>query len=310
MFDSNNLSTTADPHRAASAMVVVGTDGTEGANLAVRWAAETAARRGRGLLITHGLDLSAVPSALHGHGVALPSLLDEFRARGMRLVAAAQQLAHDIAPAVTITTEVSEANPAELLVRHSRTAHMVVLGVTPGVGPLRHLGSTLLAVVPHGRGAVVVVRAADPAQPPRIGGPVVVGIDGGVVGEAIIGAAFAEAADRDADLVAVHAWSDLDFAEFAGYDFLDIPDENIATAETALLTERLAGWQEKYPDLRVTREVYPSDAWTHLMEWSEKAQLVVVGSRGRGGFRSLLFDSTSNSLVEHAFCPVMVVHPD
>ncbi|MFX0577869.1 universal stress protein [Nocardia nepalensis] len=312
MSDRNSPSdpSTTDPHRVPSAMVVVGADGTEGADLAVRWAARTAARRGRGLLITHGLDLGAVPAALHGHAVALSSLMDEFRARGTRLVAAARHLAHEVAPELTITTEVSDANPAELLVRHSSTAHLMVLGATPGVGSLRHLGSTLLAVVAHGRGAVVVARAGDPAQPPRSDGPVVVGIDGSLAGEAAVGMAFAEAAERDTDLVAVHAWSDLDFAEFAGYDFLDIPDEDIAAAETVLLTERLADWQEKFPDVPVTREVYQSDARTHLMEWSKKAQLVVVGSRGRGGFRGLLFGSTSNSLVQHAFCPVMVVHPD
>ncbi|MEV2225929.1 universal stress protein [Nocardia vinacea] len=309
MSDSNNTITT-DPHGMASAIVVVGVDGTEGADLAVRWAAETAARRGRGLLISHGLDLSAVPSAVHGHPVAVSSLMDELRARGERLVAAARQLAHDAAPDLTITTEVSEANPADLLVRHSHTAHMVVLGVTPGVGSLRHLGSTLLAVVAHGRGAVAVVRTGDPAQPPRADAPVVVGVDGSAACEAVIGAAFAEAAIRGIDLVALHAWSDLDFAEFAGYDFLDIPDEDIAIAEDVLLGERLVSWQEKFPDVRLTREVYAYDARTHLMEWSKKAQLVVVGSRGRGGFRGLLFGSTSNSLVQHAFCPVLVVHPD
>ncbi|WP_327098108.1 universal stress protein [Nocardia vinacea] len=76
MSDSNNPPVSgadgppaADPHQLASAMVVVGIDGTEAADPAVRWAADTAARRGRGLLITHGLDLSAMPSAVHGHGL-------------------------------------------------------------------------------------------------------------------------------------------------------------------------------------------------------------------------------------------------
>ncbi len=310
MSDKKHSSSITDPHLATSAMVVVGIDGTESADVAVRWAAGIAARRRRGLLITHGLDLRAAPWALHANGVALPSLMDEFRARGAHLVAAARQLAHETAPEPTITTEVSDANPAELLVRQSRTAHMVVIGVTPGIGSLRHLGSPLLAVVAHGSGTVAVVRTGDPAQPPRTDGPVVVGIDGSAADQPVIGAAFAEAADRDTDLVAVHAWSDLDFAEFAGYDFLDIPDEDIATAAMVLLAERLAGWQEKFPDVRVAREVYPSDARTHLMEWSKRAQLVVVGSRGRGGFIGLLFGSTSNSLVQHAYCPVLVVHPE
>lgn len=118
---------------------------------------------------------------------------------------------------------------------------------------MAHLGSTLLAVTRHGRGAVVVVRGAGPAQLPRHGGPVVVGVDGSPSAAAAVGIAFAEAAERRTRLVAV---------DTSG------------------------------PRLR-------------LLAWSTAAQLVVVGSRGRGGFRGLLLGSTSNSLVQHADCPVI-----
>ncbi len=74
--------------------------------------------------------------------------------------------------------------------------------------------------------------------------------------------------------------------------------------------ERLAGWRDRYPDVEVQRELYIDGPRTHLLAWSQKAQLVVVGSRGRGGFRGLLLGSTSNELVQKAQCPVMVVRPE
>ena len=66
----------------------------------------------------------------------------------------------------------------------------------------------------------------------------------------------------------------------------------------------------KYPDVGVTRKVDHSGPARMLTKYSTFAQLVVVGSRGRGGFSGLLLGSTSSALVQHAHCPVMVVHPD
>ncbi|WP_029896714.1 universal stress protein [Nocardia brasiliensis] len=295
-------------HESVTAAVVVGADGSPASQTAVRWAADIAAQRGRALHIEHGLDLVAVRAVLGNYEVMSPAVTDTMRAHAEQVLAAAGELAHSAHPDLTIATELSEAKPAELLIARSKTAHMVVLGSTPGVGTFTHLGSTLLAVTAHGHGAIVVVRGTEPVA--RTSGPVVVGVDGSVVGEAAIGAAFAEASLRGAELVAVHAWSDLSAGEFAGVSYLDIPIPELDVAENALLAERLAGWQEKFPDVTVTRKVYPAGPRKHLGEWSESAQLIVVGSRGRGGFRGLLLGSTSNWLVQHADCPVMVVHPE
>ncbi|MEV0686929.1 universal stress protein [Nocardia sp. NPDC050378] len=132
-------------------------------------------------------------------------------------------------------------------------------------------------------------------------------MDGSSVGEPAFGAAFAEASHRGTELVAVQAWSDLSKGEYGGTDYLDMPIEGFEAAEQALLAERLAGWSEKYPDVVVRREVDVSGPRERLAEWSKTAQLLVVGSRGRGG---LLLGSTGNWLVQHTDCPVMVVHPD
>ncbi|QBS45334.1 universal stress protein [Nocardia sp. CS682] len=298
-----------NPHQLASAAVVVGVDGSEGSDLAVRWAAETAARRERPLRIVHGLDITATRSLLGSYDVMVPSVIDAIRTRGMKVVADARRLAHEVAPSLDIATEISETSAARVLIHHSKTANLVALGATGTAGTIAHLGSTLLAVASHGHGNVVVVRTAGTEQPLRHDGPVVVGIDGSPVSETAIAAAFAEASNRKTDLIAVHSWSDWHFGEFAGHLNVGLVGPDQETAEDAILAERLAGWSEKYPDVTVTPEVCAPSPRDQLMSRSKSAQLIVVGSRGRGGFTGLLLGSTSNFLVQHAHCPVMVTHP-
>ncbi|PXX71412.1 nucleotide-binding universal stress UspA family protein [Nocardia tenerifensis] len=298
----------ADVHRLAIAAVVVGADGSAAADRAVRWAAATAAQRGRKLLIVHGLNLAATRATFGCYDVMVPAVTEKMRAHGEHVLAQAHRLAIETAPELGVDTELSEANPAELLIALSRTAHLVVLGATPGVGAFAHLGSTLLAVTRHGEGSIVVVREGEPDLPDRR--PVVLGVDGSQVGESAIAAAFSEAAERAVQLIAVHAWSDLSVGAYASMPYLDLPLAHLETTEHALLAERLAGWQAKYPNVAVARRIYPAGPRTCLQDWSKSAQLIVVGNRGRGGFRDLLLGSTTNWLVQHAHCPVMVVHPE
>ena len=74
-----------------------------------------------------------------------------------------------------------------------------------------------------------------------------------------------------------------------------------------MLTERLIGWREKYPDLRVAPIVVHDRPARALTERSGDAQLVVVGSRGHGGLAGMLLGSVSQALLHHAGCPVAVV---
>lgn len=298
---------TEHPHRSASAAVVVGTDGSEAASRAVLWAAETAALRGRELRIVHGLDLMAASGALGIYDVTVPGVLENIRRRGADYVAAAAALAATVDSGLRIRTEVAEDDPARLLLTRSADAHLLVLGSSGESGVFAHLGSTLLAVTAHGHGCVVVVRGNDTERRAQAALPVVVGVDGSRTSEAAVAAAFNEAAERTTRLIAVHAWTDQRFDRFAGYPNA-ISNPDVAAAAHAVVAEQLAGWQEKYPEVEVVRKVYLSGPRHQLLEWSKVAQLVVAGSRGRGGFRGMLFGSTSNALVQHASCPVMVAH--
>ncbi|MVU78316.1 universal stress protein [Nocardia sp. ET3-3] len=299
-----------DPHRLASAAVVVGVDGSEGSTRAVHWAANYAADRQRRLHLVHGMDLAAISRGVGTYAVATQPIVDTVKANGIAVLARARLAAGDYEPQLSVTSWASPDSAAHALIASSATAFAVVIGAVGEAGTLSHLGSTLFAVASHARGPVIVVRP-DPnaGNAVRGSGPVVVGVDGSRVSEAALAAAFAEASERRSGLVAVHAWSDWDTGQFAG-EVVPVTRGDLEGVESAVLAERLAGWQEKYPDVEVTRDVCAAGPAERLRELSETAQLVVVGNRGRGGFLGLLLGSTTHSLIQHAHCPVMVVHAE
>jgi nucleotide-binding universal stress UspA family protein len=154
-----------------------------------------------------------------------------------------------------------------------------------------------------------VVTVRGDAERPTPSGPIVLGVDGSPAGEAAIGVAFDEASWRRTHLVVVHVWSDLSLGTFAERHEILTPPEEFEHAESVALAERLAGWQEKYPDVAVTRKIYFDGPRQNLLRWSQRAQLMVVGSHGRGALVGTLLGSTSMALALQARCPVMVVRP-
>jgi len=148
-------------------------------------------------------------------------------------------------------------------------------------------------------------RTLDGAPPAE--GPVVVGVDGSVSCRDAVEVAFEEASARGATLVAVNVWSDVSVQPSLGAVPEDPHWSRIQTGEEIVLAERLAGYQERYPDVTVERVVARDRPVRVLSEYAEAAQLLVVGTRGRGGFKGLLLGSTSNALIQTADCPVLVV---
>ena len=131
--------------------------------------------------------------------------------------------------------------------------------------------------------------------------PVLVGIDGSPVSELATAIAFDEASRRHVELIALHAWSDAGVFDFPGMDW-----SSLKSSEDEVLAERLAGWQERYPDVTVHRHVVCDRPARQLIERAEAAQLVVVGSHGRGGFAGMLLGSVSAAVVQAARMPVIV----
>jgi nucleotide-binding universal stress UspA family protein len=291
-----------------SNVIAVGVDGSASADRALRWAAETAGRRHSTLRIVHAIE---APTVYYGEGyVDTHRVMTDLRAEGEHITEQAAGVATGLVPGLAVETEVVACNPVQALLEQSRHALMVVLGRSGH----RAITGLLLGAVPttltaHARCPVAVIRGgADGEQLPG-NGPVVVGVDGSELSDAALGFAFAEAAHRGVALVAAHAWNDGDTGEVFSQARMEFDWEPLQDGEQRVLAERLAGWRADYPDVEVHRVVVRDRPRHLLLDWSGDAQLVVVGSRGRGGFRGMLLGSTSQALLHHARCPVLVVRP-
>lgn len=285
--------------------IVVGVDGSERCQHAVRWAADEARRVGTGLRLVHSVKapLGYPPGHVDWHELRT-SLEDQ----GRGWLEQAREAAERTAPGLSVELVLDTGSATATLLAESRHAEQLVLG-SRGLGGFTGLlvGSTSVETAAHAHCPVVVVRGRETPDAPPLDGPVVVGVDGTPVGEAAIAFAFAEASRRETDLVAVHAWTDLVLEAAYTGSGAALYFTPMAQQAEETLGERLAGWQEKYPDVNVVREVVREHPTGALLRRAEHARLVVVGSRGRGGFKGLLLGSTSQHLLHHAACPVAVI---
>ncbi|WP_326834981.1 universal stress protein [Amycolatopsis rhabdoformis] len=270
-----------------SGAVVVGVDGSEPAVVAARWAVREAALWRTSLTV-----LTVAEAGADRFGTAAEKIAEAVRDE---LTATATE--------VPIATATSVADVESALRAASADALLLALG--PPTGTLSGLlaGTPDADLLARAGCPVVVVRGAGAD---RVAGPVVVGVDGSPVSDAAVSWAFEEAARRSTRLVALHAVHD-------GYDgrrFAVSPAAlgvRLGEAERRAFAQRLGGWRERFPDVDVEPVLERDRPRDRLLERSEEAAVVVLGSRGRGGFTGMVLGSTTHALLHHADCPVLVV---
>ncbi|GGU50519.1 universal stress protein [Lentzea flava] len=281
-------------------VVVVGLDGSDSAERAVRWAAVEAVRRGAPLRIVHA-ELALPADALDMTGMARAALHEE----AMSWVQKAAAEAQEVAPGVDVQVHVEVNTAAWLLEQESATAALVVVG-SRGLGGFTGLmvGSVAVALSCHAKCPLVVVRGADPVPD----GPVVVGINGSPQNWHVLDRAFEEAEARGTWLVGVHAWHppmrNARIAESIGIVWTEL--DNV---RQALVRQRLEACADRHPGVRVETHVVHGSPAQRLVEHAQGASLLVVGSRGAGGLRGTLLGSTSQAVLRQAPCPVLLVRP-
>lgn len=284
--------------------VVAGVDGSAGSLSAARHAGEAAAHRSAPLILIHGyLHPFRYGVPIDPYAIALPPPSEEAN-RMLGEMATELRGEH---PGLVVEVQQVPGGPAAALVESSQRAQLVVVG-SRGHGGFAGLllGSVSAQVAAHAHCPVLVVRPAERAV--STPGPVVAGIDGSPGSALALALAADEAARRGSPLVVLHVWS-VSAATDRRKTYAQTEAVDRQGAET-LLTDAIAGVRANHPDLSIEdRLVHALDPEQSLVEASRDASVVVIGSRGRGGFTGLLLGSVSQALVHHGHCPILIAHP-
>lgn len=260
--------------------VVAGIDGSAAAEAAIRWAAAEAVSRRTGLLLVHAFVWPEFPVPL-GASEAAPGL----RAGADKIVRESVELAKTLEPGIEIEGTRVDGFPSPVLLRASRDADLVVIGSRGlGIALGALVGSTGLDLAANAHCPVVVVRPDLAAE----GDHVVVGYDG------------SSAASLALDF-------GLDFARRHQLRLRVVAAQPVQTEQHRVTREELdndirrAGGQDAE---LIHIEGHPAE---QLLRLAADARLIVLGSRGRGGFAGMLLGSVSQTVLHHAACPVAVI---
>lgn len=306
--------------------VVVGVDDPLTSSAAVDWATDEAQQRSLPLQLVH----APAWNPRHPPDDDVAQSIRRADERALRELAARAAGRHR---GLEVSTSLVGETARIALVALSGGAELLVLG-SRGSGGLPELliGSTSLHVAAHAACPVVVVpgvrerpaaagtgsdgsdtdvRCTDgyDAEGRSLDG-VAVGIDGVGPSDGPLAFAFETAQRRGLPLRVVHTWS-YPLAVGPGYAFPPVYEAGQVGAEaTRLVAELLAGWRQKFPEVRVTEDIVRSGAARHLAEVSATQQLLVVGRRGRSDGPVGRLGSVSQTVVHQTRCPVAVLPED
>lgn len=277
--------------------VLVGIDDGGSSDVAVTWAADAAERRGVPLVLVN--TYGPRPAEEYEDDLTLRRTAAAVAAR-LESVRAAVLESH---PDLNVEVRAVVGDPGSALVKEGSTAGLVVVGSHGrGVTGRLVLGSVSHAVVTRSRTPVAVVR--EPAAEPDL--PVVVGVELPAAEDAIAFAAK-EARLRGAPLVVLHAW------HLSGpYSYAEVgPDSGalaaIQKSDELALTGLVEDVHKLHPELTVEGRVVAGSPPVVLADAAERAQLLVVGTHGRGVMGRLVLGSVSTNVLHDVPTPVVVV---
>lgn len=280
---------------SGSEKVIAGYDGSPDAKRALAWAADLARAKSVPLQVVVGL------------GDLRVRRVTELDVEWERAHEA--DLSSDARDAVAaldldgVTLELSRYGPTPAILDEADESSVIVLG-SRGHSRLASVfvGSVSQHIARHAPCTVVVVReASNPDEQ-----TVVVGVDASSGCRPALGFALDHAGRKGATVRAMYV-SEVSHSHAAsrGEHRMSAEDANLAAAEP-LIADAIRPYAEKYPEVTVHRELVTGSAWRTLADASEHAALLVVGSRGRGAFESMLLGSVGQALLHHARCPVAI----
>lgn len=289
-----------------SGPVIVAYDGSTASRAAALYAAREARRRRVNLTMIYAHQ----PTPMWGPANLI---LDDYsweRDWVHRILTDGRNAVTTAYPALEIHTKIMSGSAAGTLIDASATASLVVTGTQSTGGIVGHLaGSVAAQIAAHAHAPVIVVRDTDSSRTdPTAAGRIVVGLDGSDESQRALAFAVDEAADRGASIEAVYGWCIPDVHDVQPFINRTYNLEEEKAKADRLVAEAVSGWSDRYPDLTIThRIVYTFDPVDALQQAATAADLIVVGSRGHGGFLGLRLGSTVDALIRVASVPVAVV---
>ena len=284
--------------------IVVGVDGSAHARQALRFALAEAALRGARVVVVGSW--AVPPLAATGVGMipAFDLLRTELADSASEVLSRELAEVADAAACAEVEQHVAQGDAAGVLVEAAAGAELLVVG-SRGRGGVTGtvLGSVSRACLHHAPCPVAVVHDAGPTERSRI----VVGVDGSPGASAALEWACAEARLRDVGVYAVCAydepWGIASLGMSSAAAVAELRTALAADAEGALDAAQTAAPE----GVGVTGEAVQGAAGPALVSASDGSALLVVGSRGRGGFKSLLLGSVSQYCAAQARGVVVVV---
>jgi nucleotide-binding universal stress UspA family protein len=282
--------------------IVVGVDGSDTSIAALRWAAHEARRRNADLLVVSCYSVPVYGSP-EGAVYTTNEDLDLIKKSATAVINRAIETVAEIGPDIVVDGLAEMSPAAAVISKAARVGDEIVVGAT-GHDPLMVglLGSVAMRVVHRSHVPVIVVPTTTHVEPAPTMHKIVVGLDGSPESLHALEWAHNEALACGAELTAVHAWiyPYSAQAEPRALMKLDAMDELKTSLESlgARLTDGAVHVHAKLA------EQSPAEA---LITEAQNADLIVVGSRGRGALRASLLGSVSRTVVQHATCPVAII---